>query len=611
MKHTSDWRGKPPAGLALPEAALKQFAELEGALKQRSQIVWGEHCTECAFPACYASCAFYTPRADFNCRRFENGIEEVAAGTRFLNRIRFRKWGKLEGKGPLKLVEPAVAAKRESDDRRTTTLINLVPSQRVAASLAWRTGEKKEQGSHGADVAATESFVIEAWLGDDAKIPFTLTITPADKADAGLYQEKFTVARGYNRMLFATKKIASQVDVTRPFLIQIEPLVEAPPHDVVFGLIDFATFKAPVKAVSPIVEADAKPAKTAKCVIWDLDNTVWAGTLAEDGVEGLTLKPEAVAAMKALDARGILNAVASKNDPEPALAALVKFGIRDLVLFPQIGWGPKSDSVRNIAQLLDIGLDTFVFIDDQPFERAEVGETLPMVRTLAETEIATLLDKPYFDVPVTAESGKRRLMYQDEERRHAEFAQASTDYLSFLRGCRIVLEIARPTTQNAERLYELSQRTNQLNFSASRLTREEVNEMAAGTHRLAAYVLRVEDRFGDYGIIGLVLVDASTSTIEGFYMSCRVQRKRVEQAFFAFLAEKLAAQGHQGLRVKFRKSAKNGASVRLLDELGFTGDAGVADGEGYFARSFATPFDDEPVVKIVDLTIAPAVEAVA
>lgn len=599
MRETADWRTSA-APLTLPAEVDAQFAALAQALAMRSQIVWGEHCSECAFPACYSSCSFYTPRSDFNCRRFERGIEEVATMHRALTRIRFRKWGKLEGRGPVRLEMLEEAARREAADKNRTAIVRATPDERAATWLARRFNARKGAQSGGGDSAGANAFVIEAYLEDAGEIPFTLTIAPEEKATQGLYQQRFVLGQGYNRIVFGAARIASSVDLTAPFLVQIEPVGDAAlGRDVVFGFTDFATFATPVRPVSPVTE---KPAATAKCLVWDLDNTLWRGTLAEDGVEGLVLNEEAVAAIKALDARGILHSVASKNDPEPALAALTAFGLREYFLFPQIGWGPKSDSVRSIAGLLDIGLDTFVFIDDQAFERGEVGQALPMVRTLGEEAILDLTSLPCFDVPVTAESGKRRAMYQDEERRHAAAAETPTDYVAFLRSCGITLEISRPTAENADRLYELSQRTNQLNFSASRLTRNNVNQLVAGMHELDAYVMRCADSFGEYGIVGLVLVAAATATIEAFYMSCRVQRKCVENAFFGFLGRRLAADGHKDLHVRYKQSAKNGASARMLEELGFKGDAGVAAGEGVFTHRLDDTFDPLAVVRIDDRT---------
>jgi FkbH-like protein len=333
-----------------------------------------------------------------------------------------------------------------------------------------------------------------------------------------------------------------------------------------------------------------------------------AGTLAEDGAAALAVDPLVMDIIKELDRRGILQSAVSKNDPDPALAALTALGIRDYLLFPQIGWGPKSKSVAQIAELLDIGLDTFIFIDDQPFERGEVGETLPSVTVMSTTEIPGLLSNPRLDVPATAESAKRRAMYQTEERRLATLADSGTDYLTFLRGCRIELEIDLLSPASEERAYELSQRTNQLNVSGTRYSREDIAALMDPRAATDTFMLTCIDRFGDYGIIGMCVLDRERARVEAFMMSCRVQRKRVEQAFFSWLAWRLKSRGEGNvLEIDFRRTERNGAIVRMLEELGFE-LRGPDKDNGVFTRTLAEPFVEDDVVKVIDHTAPQASE---
>ena len=342
-----------------------------------------------------------------------------------------------------------------------------------------------------------------------------------------------------------------------------------------------------------------------KCVVWDLDETLWHGTLAEDGAAALTIDPLVLSTIKELDRRGILQSAASKNDPEPALAALVALGVRDYLLFPQIGWGPKSRSVAHIAELLDIGLDTFIFVDDQPFERGEVGETLPGVTVMSERDIPGMLSLSRLDVPATAESGKRRAMYQTEERRLATFEDSGTDYLTFLRGCFIRLEIDLLSPASRERAYELSQRTNQLNVSGTRYSRDDIAALMSDDGGTDTFMLSCSDRFGDYGIIGMCVLDRRQARVQAFMMSCRVQRKRVEQAFFSWLVTRLRACGqHDVIEVDYRKTERNGAIVKMLQELGFELHMETKD-RGIFTRRLDEPFVEDDVVEIVDDTAKP------
>jgi FkbH-like protein len=452
-----------------------------------------------------------------------------------------------------------------------------------------------------------DAFVLEALLATGPALAFTLTILPIGQGQQGFFQRRLVLEVGYNRIVVPQAEIGSQVDIAEPYLIQLEPVEEVSGRELVLGLIEFVRFKGglaspPAAAGAPAAAAPAgKQKRLAKCVVWDLDNTVWRGTLAEDGQEALELKPEVASIMLELDRRGILQSVASKNDAEPAAAALEAFGLRQYLLFPQVGWGPKSDSLRRIAELLDIGLDTFVFIDDEPFERGEVGTALPMVTVLAEKELSALLSNPLFDVPATAEGSKRRAMYQVEELRQSTFAGSGTDYVSFLRDCGIRLTIHDISEEHAERAYELSQRTNQLNFSGTKYARSDIAAFLRPDSRECVFLLGCADKFGDYGIIGMCVLDPARGRVQSFMMSCRVQRKRVEAAFFAWLTKRIAA-GHGAIEVAYRKTARNGASVRMLEELGFAFRPAGSPDEGLYVRPAHQPFVEDSVVHVDDCT---------
>ena len=614
MYETVDNHGH--AIMSLPPEIQQKFCDLASEVEARSLIVWGEHCSECAFPSCYTSCAFYTSRRDGHCRRFADGIEQGKIGSVVLGRVRFRRWAKLEGKGPAKLFSRRNSIFREWLDRFVSSLIiNCAPSRIIYARATRYWNQWKAKRAVASAPERIDGFVVEAWLAPGQPIPVTVTFLPIGRDEHRLFQSRLDLQVGYNRFVLPYTEIAARVDLSDPFLIQIEPVGDAVGREVVFGLIDFVRFAAAgSRTARGIEKADManpaasggreKPARTAKCVVWDLDDTIWRGTLAEDGHESLTLHPAAVSTIIELDRRGILQSIATKNDPEATLAALQAFKIRDYFLFPQIGWGPKSTSVKRTAELLDIGLDTLVFVDDQPFERGEVGETLPEVTVLPETDIPNLLTSPLFDVPVTQESTKRRAMYQTEELRHATFGDSDTDYVTFLRNCRIRLEISDLSDAHEERAYELSQRTNQLNVSGTRYSRDEIKALMRPSSRYQSYMLRCEDRFGDYGVIGMCVLDRQSARVHSFMMSCRVQRKRVEQSFFAWLTRQLSTHRPlAAMEVSYKKTQRNGAVVKMLEELGFEYRP---DGEndGTFVKPLDVPIAEDDVVEIVDLTTA-------
>lgn len=580
----------PESEVELPEDVVSQMRDFRSRIAERSLIVWGEHCSECAFPSCYSQCTYYTPRADLHCRRFENGIEAVSAAAGLdLMRITFRRWGKLEGQGPAAMAGSATADRLERRNKLVSNLLNLrTLPRRIARGLIFRWNNFKARAAGAPDPGS--QFVVETWLDpakNTAPIPFTLTVLDKSKQSDTLFQKPFEVRPGYNRWLVAAEEIARMTVLTVPYLVQIEPVGDAPNTPVLFGMTDFVIGRTGEMLTAVGAKLGIKP-KTAKCVVWDLDDTLWEGTLVEDGVEGLRLRPAAVDLIRTLDARGILMSVASKNDPEPALAALEHFGLRSYFLFPQIGWDPKSASLQKIAELMDIGTDTFVFIDDQPFERGEVHSNVSGVTVMDAADVAGLADHPLFDVPATAESGRRRAMYQTEETRQSVFQASGSDYLAFLRDCRIELSVQTLDEASLERVYELSQRTNQLNFSGTRYDRAELKAMIGQAGR--TYVMGCRDKFGDYGIIGFAVANSEQAEIESFFMSCRVQRKRVEHALFEHMRTQWG--GPAELRVRFRPTAKNAASVRLLEALGF-----AQDGTD-FVRPGDAPFSDSDIVAV-------------
>ena len=163
--------------------------------------------------------------------------------------------------------------------------------------------------------------------------------------------------------------------------------------------------------------------------MWDLDHTVWDGILLEDG--DVPLRPGVLHAIRTLDERGILQSVASRNDHDAAMARLRALGIEEYFLYPQINWNAKGQNVAQIAKSLNINLDTFLFVDDQPFEREEVQHACPTVRVLDAAELEGLLERPELNPEfITDDSRNRRRLYMADIQRNqaeAEFAGPSED----------------------------------------------------------------------------------------------------------------------------------------------------------------------------------------
>jgi FkbH-like protein len=261
----------------------------------------------------------------------------------------------------------------------------------------------------------------------------------------------------------------------------------------------------------------------AKCLVWDLDGTLWRGVLLEgDAVEP---DPRAVAAITALDERGVLQSIASRNDHEAALGALRRFGLADYFLAPQIHFGSKIDSLRAIAAALRLSTDALAFIDDDARERAQVELALPEVLCLAPDRLAHLLDEPALTPEqVTPEARRRRQMYREDAARQSardSFTGPSTEFLAALE---MRLTIAAAHEDDLARCEELTVRTHQLNATGVTYDRDELRAFASSPrHRL--WLARLADRFGDLGTVALALLDCEPGlwTLRLLLASCRVQ----------------------------------------------------------------------------------------
>lgn len=262
--------------------------------------------------------------------------------------------------------------------------------------------------------------------------------------------------------------------------------------------------------------------KTIKCVVWDLDNTLWQGILSEDQIVYPIEK--AVKIVKTLDERGILQSIASRNEYHEAMKVLEDYKLKEYFIYPQIGWLPKSESIKIIAKSINIGLDTIAFIDDQPFEREEVGFSLPEVLCLGNDIYDNLLSMPEMNPRfITSESKERRKYYINDIKRNKSeetFIGAKEDFLASLKMNFSLFEVSEDDLKRAE---ELTIRTNQLNSTGFVYSYEELNKLRKSKDHMLL-TASLEDKYGSYGTIGLSLIECKNSRwiIKLLLMSCRV-----------------------------------------------------------------------------------------
>jgi FkbH-like protein len=271
-------------------------------------------------------------------------------------------------------------------------------------------------------------------------------------------------------------------------------------------------------------------AKTVKCLVWDLDDTLWEGILLEGGAGAL--RPGVRETVLELDRRGILLSIASRNVAEEALARLEDLGLAAYFLYPQIGFGAKSEALARIAKALNIGLDTFALIDDQPFERDEVQAAHREVRVYREDEVARLPGLPDFTPRfVNQDSALRRAMYQADELRNAEEEAFGGPQESFLRGLNMRFSIGPVEEGDLERAVDLTERTHQLNATGLTFDHDELDALRHSPRHLL-HIGSLEDKYGGYGRIGLSLVEKVEEgeeywVIKLLLMSCRVMNRGV------------------------------------------------------------------------------------
>ncbi len=531
-------------------------------VSHKGMLVWGEHCTECAMPACYANCSLYTPRRDLKCRRLDGGLQSLQAGAGKsrvrLMRAAFRRWGKLEAEGRFLTHTGMPTSLLEHADRAISRMLDIpfLPfGIRRSASFAWN--RVKARVLRGLSAGrAPDALLVEAVGESAAAIETLLTIRNSGAKASTFYQTQLTIAPGYNRHVIAAADIARHIDTGADILLSIEPMSSLDRPAILFGAVDFVCFGAPpVGAKRPSV----------KCVVWDLDNTLWRGTLVEDGPEGLTVDLRVADLIAALDERGILNSIASKNSLDQVEPILRAAGLWDYFLYPQVHWGPKSVSIAAIAESLNFGRDTLVFIDDQPFERDEVAAAFPEVQTFDHNAIGTLLSGARFDVPRTEEGRRRRQMYKEDEVRQQARHRTDADFLGFLRACNIVLTVSDLSAANIERVFELTERTNQLNYVGRRVSYSDLESLLR-EGALRGLVLSVADRYGEYGIVGFAMLDVRRWTVDSFFMSCRVQRKKIDHAFFDLLRRHAVRIAGLGLSIAYKPGKRNEPSRVVLED---------------------------------------------
>jgi FkbH-like protein len=352
--------------------------------------------------------------------------------------------------------------------------------------------------------------------------------------------------------------VASAAGLLRIFDPESHRIAQVPYSDAFYLALGTAIFR----------KAYARLRPPPKVIAVDCDGTLWGGLCAEDGADGVSVGAEELALhafLRDQKRAGKVLALVSKNVPSDVLAVFetrsdLGISLAD-VAARQIGWEPKAQSLRRLSRDLGLGLDSFVFIDDNPAECAMVAGALPEVAVLQRPsqgvrsflEAAWLLDRRDDREGTLGE--ERTRFYQDEEKRRAA-RHPSPSFADYVRSLelRVTLESAGETDQ--PRVFELTQRTNQFNTGADRPSAKAVRK-AIGDGQ--ALVVRVADRFGDYGLCGAAFLSSSgrVQRLNRLLLSCRVLGRGVEEEVVDELARRARDQGFVSLEVALVETARN------------------------------------------------------
>jgi len=327
--------------------------------------------------------------------------------------------------------------------------------------------------------------------------------------------------------------------------------------------------------------------KVAKLLVVDLDNTLWGGIIGEDGFDGIRVGlgypgvaySDLQRALLDLRQRGVLLAICSKNNAQEAMEALERHS--EMLLRPEhfvssrINWKDKATNLRAIATELNIGTDAIAYLDDNPVEREQVRKNLPEVMVIDMPDdplkfARTVRDAPVFErLSLSQEDSQRAKMYHADRERH-DFQLSIGDSEEFYRSLEQEVEIGHVSAATLTRVAQLTQKTNQFNLTTRRYSEQEIASMARSSD-WRIYWLRVRDRFGDNGVVGVAALRAASATwqIDTFLLSCRVIGRKVETAFLAFLLDELSREGVHTITGWFIPSKKNAPACDFYAIHGF------------------------------------------
>ena len=327
-----------------------------------------------------------------------------------------------------------------------------------------------------------------------------------------------------------------------------------------------------------------------KCLILDLDNTLWGGVIGDDGLEGIELGhglgigkafSEFQMWVKKLKQRGIIICIASKNNEEIAKEPFEKhpdmiLKLEDIAVF-QANWETKVDNIRTIQKILNIGFDSMVFLDDNPFERNMVRENIPNITVPELPEdpgsyLEYLYSQNLFETASYSNADNDRTRQYQVEAKRVSLSKTYTNEADFLRSLKMVSTVSGFTKFNIPRVAQLSQRSNQFNLRTVRYTDADI-EALANDPEVIDLCFTLEDKFGDNGLIAVVIMkplDKETLFVDTWFMSCRVLKRGMENFTLNTMIEAAKTKGYMRIIGEYLPTPKNKMVEKHYSGLGFT-----------------------------------------
>ncbi len=353
----------------------------------------------------------------------------------------------------------------------------------------------------------------------------------------------------------------------------------------------------PAVAARVIEMIKAQSGRVKKCVVLDLDNTLWGGVIGDDGLANIQIGELGLGRafaefqmwLKELKNRGILLAVCSKNNEETAKEPFEKhpdmvLRLDDVAMFVA-NWQDKAGNIRKIQQTLNLGMDSFVFLDDNPFERNAVRALIPEITVPELPEdpaeyVEYLKSLDLFEATAYSATDVQRTEQYRSEAGRAQLQQQFADYDAYLQSLEMKAEAAAFDDYHLARIAQLSQRSNQFNLRTIRYTAAQLEKIAADERYVTIY-FTLKDKFGDYGLISAVVLEKRSETelfVDTWFMSCRVLKRGMEEFIINTMVEEAQRRGCKTLTGEYLPTAKNAMVKDVYPQHGF-----LPDSSGCFA----------------------------